>query len=112
MQEQITLNQVRKLLALLRATPSGKVASMSAENTSAKFPDFNGKANMFAMFWAKFKAHAAVKGFLLAIQSMSRGALPAGKATAAALNLTDSNNAEAIAATNCNALAMASFWWC
>ena len=35
---------------------------------SVKLPTFDGKAKNFALFWVRFKAYAAVKGFLPALQ--------------------------------------------
>ena len=50
---------------------------MAMEQSSVKLPTFDGSTKHFAMFWMRFKAYSAVKGFLLAIQDSEDTDMPA-----------------------------------
>lgn len=46
-----------------------------------KLPTFDGKAKNFTMFWMRFKAYGAVKGFLPALQDGGEDDMPVDKVT-------------------------------
>ena len=52
-----------------------------SENQSVKLPLFDGKAKSFTMFWMRFKAYGAVKGFLPALQDGGEANMPTDEAT-------------------------------
>ena len=73
---------------------------------SVKLPLFDGKASKFTMFWMRFKAYGAVKGFLPALQDGGEADMPADETTT--LDPADADEAKQIAAKKRNAVAVAS----
>eukprot|EP00977_Amphora_coffeiformis_P005922 scaffold1253_cov146-Amphora_coffeaeformis.AAC.5 len=79
---------------------------MTSDSQSVKLPLFDGKAKSFTMFWMRFKAYGAVKGFLPALQVGGEGDMPADEATA--LDLNDPTEKRQAEAKKRNAVAVAS----
>eukprot|EP00977_Amphora_coffeiformis_P019679 scaffold7386_cov160-Amphora_coffeaeformis.AAC.9 len=77
-----------------------------SDNQSVKLPTFDGKAKKFTMFWMRFKAYAAVKGFLPALQDGGEGYMPPDEATV--LDPSDPDEKLMIEAKKRNAVAVAS----
>ena len=78
-----------------------------AEQTSIKIPTFDGKAKNFAVWFLRFKAYAAVKMFLPALQDGGEPEMPPDEATP--LDPNDPDEKKQLEAKKRNALAMASF---
>ena len=77
-----------------------------SESNSVKLPTFDGKAKNFTMFWMRFKAYGAVKGFLPALQDGGEDDMPVDEVTV--LDLTDPDERKQNEAKKRNAVAVAS----
>ena len=77
-----------------------------SESNLVKLPTFDGKAKNFTMFWMRFKAYGAVKGFLPALQDGGEAEVPIDKVTVLDLTDPDERKQHEVKKTNTVAVAL------